>query len=136
MTKTQLEHIQAIQVSVHTAELQFSHASAGLALLLGGSLINIARGSCQITLIPARVRHLCHAALDISQERLVMKAQVSLRQDDFDRLSQVMATPSPRPATVILSLLKPLTVSMEGILFLDQDMQIDIAEISSHVPLK
>ena len=137
MTKTQFEHIQAIQVSVHTAELQFSHASAGLALLLGGSLINIARGSCQITLIPAQaLSSVPCGVLDISQERLVMKAQASLRQDDFDRLSQVMATPSPRPATVILSLLKPLTVSMEGILFLDQDMQIDIAEISSHVPLK
>ena len=59
MTTTQFEHIQAIQVSVHTAELQFSHASAGLALLLGGSLINIARGSCQITLIPCTGSVIC-----------------------------------------------------------------------------
>jgi len=137
MTKTQFEHIQAIQVSVHTAELQFSHAKASLVLLLGGSLINIARGSCQITLTPsASLPAIPCGVLDISQERLVMKAQASLRQDDFDRLAQIMTLPSPRPATVILSLLKPLTVNLEGILFLDHDMQIDIAEISSHVPLK
>jgi len=137
MTKTQFEHIQAIQISVHTAELQFSHGRAGLALQLSGSLINIARGSCQLTLTPSpSLPSLPCGVLDISLERLVMKAKATLRQDDFDRLTAVMTTPSPRPATVILSLLKPLTVSMEGILFLDHDMQIDIADISSHVPLK
>jgi len=137
MTKTQFEHIQAIQISVHTAELQFSHGRAGLALQLSGSLINIARGSCQLTLTPSpSLSSLPCGVLDISLERLVMKAKATLRQDDFDRLTAVMTTPSPRPATVILSLLKPLTVSMEGILFLDHDMQIDIADISSHVPLK
>jgi len=137
MTKTQFEHIQAIQISVHTAELQFSHGRAGLALQLSGSLINIARGSCQLTLTPSpSLPSMPCGVLDISLERLVMKAKATLRQDDFDRLTAVMTTPSPRPATVILSLLKPLTVSMEGILFLDHDMQIDIADISSHVPLK
>jgi len=137
MTKTQFEHIQAIQISVHTAELQFSHGRAGLALQLSGSLINIARGSCQLTLTPSpSLPSMPCGVLDISLERLVMKAKATLRQDDFDRLAQIMTLPSPRPATVILSLLKPLTVNLEGILFLDHDMQIDIAEISSHVPLK
>ena len=137
MTKTQFEHIQAIQISVHTAELEFSHGRAGLALHLSGSLINVARGSCQLNLTPsANLPDMPCGVLNISLERLVMKAHATLRQDDFDRLVDVMASPSPRPATVILSLLKPLTVSMEGILFLDQDMHIDIAEISSHVPLK
>src|SRR5210317_2276866 len=111
MTKTQFEHIQAIQISVHTAELQFSHGRAGLALQLSGSLINIARGSCQLTLTPSpSLPSMPCGVLDISLERLVMKAKATLIQDDFDRLTAVMTTPSPRPATVILSLLKPLTV--------------------------
>ena len=132
------EHLHAIQISVHTAELHFTHATADIALQLSGSLVNIARGSCQLTItsideLPATPCGMLH----ISADRPVMKAHAAIRADDFDRLSAVLAQPAaPRPPILVISLINPVTVNMQGILFINSDTDIPIAEMNTLVPLK
>ncbi len=138
MTSSDYEHLHAIQISVHTAELHFSHADASVALQVSGSLVNIARGSCQLTITssPELPASPC-GVLHISADRPVMKAHTTIRADDFDRLTTALAQPAqPRPPTLVISLTQPVTVNLQGILFINADAQIDIAEMNTLVPLK
>jgi len=138
MTSSEFEHLHAIQISVHTAELHFNHATASVTIQVSGSLVNIARGSCQLTIHSAATlpQSPC-GALHISADRPVMKAQASIYKDDFDRLQLALSQPSqPRPATFVISLTEPVTVNLQGILFITADTEIAIAEMNALIPLK
>ena len=125
-------------MSVQTAELRFEPHLDDPVLFLSCSLVNIARGSCQLTLMATTPPPSAACGeLVISADRPVMKAHAAIRADDFDRLSAVLAQPAaPRPAILVISLIHPVTVNMQGILFINSDTDIPIAEMNTLVPLK
>lgn len=131
------EHIHILQISIHSAELVFTHAQMGQALVIHGGLVNIARGSCQLTVTPVDIlpKHSC-GTLFIEADRPVMRAEISLQHEDFLALSSALSRPSPRPATMMASLPEPLCVSTEGFLFIEHDSELEIAELKSLVPLR
>jgi len=125
-------------MSVQTAELRFEPHLDDPVLFLSCSLVNIARGSCQLTLMATTPPPSAACGeLVISADRPVMKAHAAIRADDFDRLSAVLAQPAaPRPPILVISLINPVTVNMQGILFINSDTDIPIAEMNTLVPLK
>ena len=65
-----------------------------------------------------------------------MTAEIVLSNHDFDTLTDGLSRPALRPVSVILALQEQLSVSIEGFLRIEADQRIDIAGISTQIPLK
>ena len=128
---------QGIRMSAQSVELQMVGHNGSPELLVTGSLMNIARGSCTLRLktsepsVPSGIGH-----LKIEAMRPVMQAEVRVSQTQLDCLVQTFQCSLPRPATAIFKLKEELSVSVAGDLAIDHDMSYTITAISWVMPLR
>lgn len=133
----QWEKTDLIQMSVQTAELRFEPHLDDPVLFLSCSLVNIARGSCQLTLVattpppPATCGELV-----ISADRPVMSGSVAVSEKQFERMFQALRVSPARPVTLAVKLSVQLPVSLEGFLFIDDDQISKIVSLQVNIPLK
>ena len=133
----QWEKTDLIQMSVQTAELRFEPHLDDPVLFLSCSLVNIARGSCQLTLVattpppPATCGELV-----ISADRPVMSGSVAVSEKQFERMFQALRVSPARPVTLAVKLGDRLPVSLEGFLFIDDDQTSKIVSLQVNIPLK
>ena len=131
------EQIQTLQMSLQTAELRLGPQEDICELRLSCSLLTIARGSCLLIVRAQDAPSLSPCgSIHISVDRPVMTAEISLSNRDFDNLTEGLSWPTLRPVSVILALQEQLSVSIEGFLRIEADQHIDIAGISTQIPLK
>ena len=74
--------------------------------------------------------------LDISIDRPVMKADISLNSLKFDELCRLMMKDANRPVTVIMLLDMPLSINLAGDLLIDTAANLKILDLSWIIPLK
>ncbi|MDG2407192.1 MAG: hypothetical protein P8M25_20325 [Paracoccaceae bacterium] len=128
---------QGIRMSAQSVELQMIGHHGSPELMVTGSLMNIARGSCTLRLKtsppsgPSGIGH-----LKIEAMRPVMLAEVTVSQSQFDYLLQTFQGSLPRPATAIFKLWEELSVSVAGDLAIEHDMSCTITDISWVMPLR
>ena len=131
------EQIQTLQMSLQTAELRLGPQEDIRELRLSCSLLTIARGSCLLVITAQDISSLSPCgSIHISVDRPVMTAKISLSNRDFDNLTEGLSRPTLRPVCVILALQEQLSVSVEGFLQIEADQHIEIAGISTQIPLK
>ena len=133
----QWENTDLIQMSVQTAEMRFEPHLDDPILFLSCSLVNIARGSCQLTLTattpsPSAV---C-GELVISADRPVMSGSIAVSEKQFERMFQALRVSHARPVTLAVKLGDHLPVSLEGFLFIDDDQTSEIVSLQVNIPLK
>jgi len=133
----QWENTDLIQMSVQTAEMRFEPHLDDPILFLSCSLVNIARGSCQLTLtssLPPSA-DAC-GELVISADRPVMSGSVAVGEKQFERMFQALSVSPARPVTLAVKLGDQLPVSLEGFLFIDDDRTSQIVSLQVNIPLK
>jgi len=133
----QWEKTDLIQMSVQTAELRFEPQLVDPVLFLSCSLVNIARGSCQLVLkaAPAALASPCGELL-INADRPVMTGSVDVSEKQFERMFQALSVSPARPVTLAAKLGEQLPVSLEGFLFIDDDQRAEIISLQVNIPLK
>ena len=134
----QWEKTDLIQMSVQTAELRFEPHLDDPVLFLSCSLVNIARGSCQLTLMATTPPSPSAAVgeLVISADRPVMSGHVAVSEKQFERMFQALRVSPARPVTLAVKLTDQLPVSLEGFLFIDDDQTSEIVSLQVNIPLK
>ena len=131
------EQIQTLQMSLQTAELRLGPQEDIRELRLSCSLLTIARGSCLLIITAQDESSSSPCGLiHISADRPIMNAEIVLSNRDFDNLTEGLSRPTLRPVSVILALQEKLTISLEGFLRVEADQHINIAGISTQIPLK
>ena len=131
------EQIKSIQMSLQTAELNLDHVENKKQLHLSCSLVNIARGKCNLSIYEDNnKKSRITGKLHISAERAIMSGFIKLTKIEFNELIKSLSLPYVRPISIILDLTESLPVSIEGILRIDKNKDFKISNFSTIFPLK
>ena len=127
-----------IRISAQSIELQLVGQYGSPELVVSGSLMNIARGSCTLrlktTANAAKTRGI--GQLKIEALRPVMHAEVTISTAQFECILKTFQGSLPRPATAIIALEQALSVSVAGVLAIENDISCTITDISWVIPLQ
>ena len=131
------QELQAIHMSVQTAELNIIGFSCEETLTLSCGLMNIGRGICSVTIKPSISLVPKHrGSLDIEISRPYMRANIGLGLDSFTKTKELLLRTSIRPATLVILLDKSLKVNLKGDLLIKKETNRKIKDISWVLPLK
>ena len=133
----EIQELQAIHMSVQTAELNIIGFSCEETLTLSCGLMNIGRGICSVTIKPsASLVPRNGGSLDIEISRPYMRANIDLGLDSFTKTKELLLRTSIRPATLVILLDKSLKVNLKGDLLIKTETNRKINDISWILPLK
>lgn len=131
------EKTDFIQMSVQTADLRFEPPQEAPRLFLSCGLVNIARGSCQLSVSAAASgQHTPTGKLLINADRPVMTGTIEVSEQQFERMIQTLSFAPARPVTLAVQLSQHLPVSLEGFLFIDDDQTSEIVSLQVNIPLR
>ena len=133
----EIQELQAIHMSVQTAELNLIGFGCEETITLSCGLMNIGRGICSITIKPSiSVVPRNGGSLDIEISRPYMRANIDLGLDSFTKTKELLLRTSIRPATLVILLDKSLKVNLKGDLLIKTETHRKINDISWILPLK
>ena len=133
----EIQELQAIHMSVQTAELNIIGFSWEETLTLSCGLMNIGRGICSVTIKPSASlvpRH--RGSLDIEINRPYMRANIDLGLESFTKTKELLLKTSIRPATLVILLDRSLKVNLKGDLLIKTETYRIINDISWILPLR
>lgn len=137
MPGPEFETLNTIQMSLQSAEQHLHHSDGATQIQLSCSLINIARGSCLAIIRPdGKIGQTPFGKIHIPADRPVMQAQISLAPSSFNELAKFLRQPAPRPVSLVITVVDKLSVSQEGLLFINDSLDTPITDIYWIMPLK
>ena len=133
----EIQELQAIHMSVQTAELNIIGFSCEETLTLSCGLMNIGRGICSVTIKPSISTVPKHrGSLDIEISRPYMRANIDLGKESFAKTKELLHRTSIRPATLVILLDRSLKVNLKGDLLIKTETYRKINDISWILPLR
>ena len=134
---SEIQELQAIHMSVQTADLNMVGFNCEETITLSCGLMNIGRGICSVNINPStslvpRQR----GSLNIEISRPFMKANIDLGLELFLKTRDLLLRTSVRPATLVLLLDQSLRVNIKGDLLINKETTRKINDISWILPLK
>ena len=137
MPRPEFDSLNTIQMSLQSAEQHLHHNEGITQLQLSCSLINIARGSCIVIIRPdGTLGQSPFGSIHIPADRPVMQAQISLASKTFDALVDNLRHIAPRPVTLVITVMDKLSVSQDGLLFIDKSLDTAVTNIYWSLPIK
>ena len=137
MPRSGFDSLNTIQMSLQSAEQHLHHNDGLTQLQLSCSLINIARGSCVVVIRPdGTVGQSPFGSIHIPADRPVMQAKISLALETFDALVGNLRHLAPRPVTLVMTVMDKLSVSQDGLLFIDESLDTAITHVYWSIPIK
>ena len=134
---SEIQELQAIHMSVQTADLNMIGFSCEETMTLSCGLMNIGRGICSVTIKPSISRIPKHSgSLYIEISRPYMKANIDLGLEEFIKTKELLLRTAVRPATLVLLLDKSLRVNLKGDLLIEKETNRNVNDISWILPLK
>ena len=137
MPRPEFDSINTIQMSLQSAEQHLQHNDGITQLQLSCSLINIARGSCVVVIRPdGTAGQSPFGLIHIPADRPVMQAQISLASESFDELAAHLRHSVSRPVTLVMTVFDRLSVSQDGLLYIDESLDTAVTDIYWSLPIK
>ena len=132
-----IQELQAIHMSVQTADLNIIGFHCEETITLSCGLMNIGRGICSVTIKPSNYLVDKHkGSLDIEINRPYMRANIDLSLESFLKTRELLLNTSVRPATLVILLNKSLRVNLKGDLLINKETNRKIDNISWILPLR
>ena len=118
----EIQDLQAIHMSVQTADLNMIGFSCEETITLSCGLMNIGRGICSVTIKPSTSLVPKHrGSLDIEINRPYMRASIDLGIESFLKTKELLLKISVRPATLVILLDQSLRVNLKGDLLINKE---------------
>ena len=133
----EIQDLQAVHMSVQTADLNMIGFSCEESITLSCGLMNIGRGICSVTIKPfSSLTPKDRGSLDIEISRPYMRANIDLSLESFTKTKETLLRTTVRPATLVILLDKSLRVNLKGDLLIKKETNRRINDISWILPLK
>jgi len=133
----EIQELQAIHMSVQTADLNIIGFNHEETITLSCGLMNIGRGICSVNIKPSvNLVPRNSGSLDIEISRPYMKANIDLGLESFLKTKELLLRTAVRPATLVVLLDKGLRVNIKGDLLIKKETNRKIKDISWILPLK
>lgn len=131
-----MEQARWLQMYVQSAELRLLGAQARPELDLSCELSNIARGVCNLRLVPVDIapkQRIGH--VEIAGGKPQMRAEIQLSDTSFAAFERVLRHEPPRPIAIVIALEEPLRTNDHGDLLPPYPSSIAILDLSWNIPL-
>ena len=126
-----------IVMSVQTAELRLAGVKQSATLNLSCSLMNIARGQCQLEINAGKENNKEDIGnLVIEIDRPVIRGKASIPRSLYDSIISCLGNIPPRPISLSLTIATNLAVSVEGDLRINDVTKVLITDLAVTLPLK
>ena len=126
-----------IVMSVQTAELRLAGVKQSATLNLSCSLVNIARGQCQLEINAGKENNKEHIGnLVIEIDRPVIRGKASIPRSLYNSIISCLGNVPPRPISLSLTIATNLAVSVEGDLRINDVTKVQITDLAVTLPLK
>ena len=126
-----------IVMSVQTAELRLTGVKRSATLNLSCSLMNIARGQCQLEINAGEENNKEDIGnLVIEIDRPVIRGKASIPRSLYDSIISCLGNIPPRPISLSLTIGTNLAVSVEGDLRINDVTKVQITDLAVTLPLK
>ena len=131
-------------MAIQTAEMRLSHADMTEKLFATCNLINIARGQSIVTVLPMQTT-ITSSDNDARQAMGQVKIRLDKRQMEinailpraaFDRLTSQIKHVTTRPPVIKVEVSEALAVSVDGDLRIDDEMTLDIVDLTVTIPIR
>ena len=135
--KNDTQELEAIHMSVQTAELNLIGFDVEEQLNLSCGLMNIGRGTCSVSIIPGKYQiGNPEGWLNIEINRPFMRAEIKLNEKAFSKVATLLFKGTSRPVTLIILLDHPLSVNSKGDLLINKETRRFIKDISWILPIR
>ena len=135
--KNDTQELEAIHMSIQTAELSLIGFNIEEQLNLSCGLMNIGRGTCSVRIIPKEQQFgNAEGWLNIEINRPFMRADIKLTEKAFFKVSKLLFKVTSRPVTLIILLDHPLSVNSKGDLLIRKETKRLIKDISWILPIR
>ena len=126
-----------IVMSVQTAELRQAGVNQSPTLNLSCSLVNIARGQCQLEIAAGGVENQKEiGSLVIEIDRPLIRGKATIPRSLYDTIVSCLGSVQPRPISLNLTIGTTLAVSLEGDLRINDVTEVILKDLSVTLPLK
>ena len=126
-----------IVMSVQTAELRLAGVKQSATLNLSCSLMNIARGQCQLEINAGKENNKEHIGnLVIEIDRPLIRGKASIPRSLYNSIISCLGNVPPRPISLSLTIATNLAVSVEGDLRINDVTKVQITDLAVTLPLK
>ena len=125
--------MQKLEMLIKTVDAHYDSKLQIQCFYLSCSLLNIARGTCNIIL--ANEKSNFQNQITIKYERAVMSGSIRVSDDYFNRLQKQLSIKNERPARLELTINHKLNINKNGILFLEKELISEILEYKFFIPL-
>ena len=131
------QELEAIHMSVQTAELNLISFNANERINLSCGLMNIGRGTCSVNITPKNNQFDgAKGSLNIEINRPFMTADIQLGERAFSKISKLLFKGVSRPVTLIILLDRTLNVNIKGDLLINKETKRLIKDISWILPIR
>jgi hypothetical protein len=125
--------MQKLEMLIKTADAHFDSKHQIQCYYLSCSLLNIARGTCNLMLVSEKSNF--KNKITIKYERAVMSGSIVLKNEYFYALQNQLSLRNDRPARIELVINDDLNINKNGILYLDKELTSEILEYKFFIPL-
>ena len=126
-----------IVMSVQTAELRLAGVKQSATLNLSCSLMNLARGQCQLEINAGKENNKEDIGnLVIEIDRPVIRGKASIPRSLYNSIISCLGNVPPRPISLSLTIATNLAVSVEGDLRINDVTKVQITDLAVTLPLK
>ena len=126
-----------IVMSVQTAELRQAGVNQNPTLHLSCSLVNIARGQCQLEIAAGgadKKENIGNLVIEI--DRPLIRGNAIIPKSLYDSILSCLGSAPPRPISLNLTIGTNLAVSLEGDLRINDVTEVILKDLSVTLPLK
>ena len=134
---TEWLHINIIEMLVVKAEYKYEFASSLEEINISCTLLNIARGRCEVKILKCLEKTL-HKKLFISSKKAIMRADIELSAEHFKNIyNTIFKYRNQTSKKIKISLLmdKAVATSSSGILNLEKDLETKLKDIHFNIPI-
>lgn len=131
------ERLSCLQMFLQSAELRLIGSAARAEIELNCELTNVARGNCQIRLLPVDIMsHSTIGHIEIPSNRPIMRAEISVSRSSFDIFLGNLRPEPARPISIVIALETEIETNGHGDFLVPYPSRVGILDLSWIFPLK
>lgn len=131
------ERLTSLQMFLQSAELRLIGSEARPELELNCELSNVARGNCQVRLVPVDIMgRTTLGHVEIPSNRPIMRAEISVSRASFELFTANLRPEPARPIALVIALETEIETNGHGDFLVPYPSRVGVLDLSWNFPLK
>ncbi|WP_375571204.1 hypothetical protein ABWH93_01115 [Seohaeicola saemankumensis] len=131
------ERLSCLQMFLQSAELRLIGSEARAELEVNCELSNVARGNCQVRLVPVDIMgRTTIGHVEIPSNRPIMRAEIAVSRTSFEIFLANLRPEPARPVALLIALETEIETNGHGDFLVPYPSRVGVLDLSWNFPLK